>query len=139
MNNIYVVALVTSIIIFILAYSKSVHTNLTLKKELNKANITIDVLGEYINGLEGESLEKDESVHKENFIKFLSESRDWAYKYIEDVQDGLGTFIKSVDQDIKYFDEYGVIGPTGPDHDTLKRISAAYKELVKLMPAEDKE
>ena len=25
----------------------------------------------------------DEDMHKENFIKFLSESRDWAYEYIE--------------------------------------------------------
>jgi uncharacterized protein YlxP (DUF503 family) len=25
----------------------------------------------------------DQDMHKENFIKFLSESRDWAYEYIE--------------------------------------------------------
>ena len=25
----------------------------------------------------------DQDLHKENFIKFLSESRDWAYEYIE--------------------------------------------------------
>ena len=28
----------------------------------------------------------DESVHKENFIKFLSDSRDWAFDYIESSQ-----------------------------------------------------
>ena len=137
MNNTYVITLTTSIIVFVLAYSKIVHSNLLLKRELKKANITIEVLGDYINGLEGDSLEKDESVHKENFIKFLSESRDWAYKYIEDVQDGLGNFIKAVDKDIKHFDQYGLAGPTGPDQDSLKRISIAYKELIKLMPAEE--
>jgi hypothetical protein len=25
----------------------------------------------------------DQDMHKENFIKFLSDSRDWAYEYIE--------------------------------------------------------
>jgi len=28
----------------------------------------------------------DESIHKENFIKFLSDSRDWAFDYIETSQ-----------------------------------------------------
>jgi hypothetical protein len=28
----------------------------------------------------------DESIHKENFIKFLSDSRDWAFEYIEQSQ-----------------------------------------------------
>ena len=27
-----------------------------------------------------------DSVHKENFIKFLSDSRDWAFEYIEKSQ-----------------------------------------------------
>jgi hypothetical protein len=25
----------------------------------------------------------DDTIHKENFIKFLSDSRDWAFEYIE--------------------------------------------------------
>ena len=28
----------------------------------------------------------DDAVHKENFIKFLSDSRDWAFEYIEQSQ-----------------------------------------------------
>ncbi len=28
----------------------------------------------------------DDTVHKENFIKFLSDSRDWAFNYIESSQ-----------------------------------------------------
>jgi len=28
----------------------------------------------------------DDTIHKENFIKFLSESRDWAFEYIEKSQ-----------------------------------------------------
>jgi hypothetical protein len=38
-----------------------------------------------------------DSVHKENFIKFLSDSRDWAFEYIEQSQ----KTIKEVSDDLK--------------------------------------
>jgi hypothetical protein len=39
----------------------------------------------------------DDSVHKENFIKFLSDSRDWAFEYIEKSQ----KTIKEVSDELK--------------------------------------
>ncbi len=139
MRNNYIIILSISTFVFIFAYSKSVYKTLKLQKELTKLLIAKVVLEEYITNIESSSIEKDESVHKENFIKFLSESRDWAYKYIEDVQNGLGAFIKAVDQDISHFDEFGdVLSTTRPDYESLKRISKAYKELLKLMPEEEK-
>jgi len=30
--------------------------------------------------------QNEDSLHKENFIKFLSDSRDWAFEYIENSQ-----------------------------------------------------
>ena len=39
----------------------------------------------------------DDAVHKENFIKFLSDSRDWAFEYIEQSQ----KTIKEVSDDLK--------------------------------------
>jgi len=39
----------------------------------------------------------DEVVHKENFIKFLSDSRDWAFEYIEASQ----KTIKEVSEELK--------------------------------------
>lgn len=35
---------------------------------------------------EGSAYFSDDSMHKENFIKFLSDSRDWAFDYIETSQ-----------------------------------------------------
>ena len=40
----------------------------------------------YFNSIEENNIKSEENIHKENFIKFLSESRDWAYEYIENVQ-----------------------------------------------------
>jgi hypothetical protein len=86
------------------------------------------------------STKKDESendVHKENFIKFLSDSRDWAYSYIEDVQQGLSKFVDEIDSEISYFDEYGIVGDAYPHYHSMKKISNAYKDLKKLLPEED--
>lgn len=77
----------------------------------------------------------DNNVHKESFIKFLSDSRDWAYEYIETVQSGLTKFVSDVDADISYFDEYGETLSMGrPDFAAMKNISSAYKDLKKMLP-----
>jgi hypothetical protein len=78
-----------------------------------------------------------DDVHKESFIKFLSDSRDWAFEYIETVQKGLTTFVEKVDKDIERFDKYGDSVAMQPNYDSLKNISEAYKELKTLLP-EDK-
>ena len=84
--------------------------------------------------------ESDNDVHKENFIKFLSDSRDWAYEYIETVQSGLNKFVSNVDADISHFDEYGdTISMLRPDYNAMKNISNSYKELKKLLPVEEKQ
>jgi len=81
----------------------------------------------------------DNDIHKENFIKFLSDSRDWAFEYIESVQSGLTDFNKEVGPLIEYFDKYGdVLSNQRPDYESMKKISKAYKELKKLLPEENK-
>jgi hypothetical protein len=81
--------------------------------------------------------ESDSDVHKENFIKFLSDSRDWAYLYIEDVQKGLTKFVNEIEPEIAYFDEYGLVGEAYPHYHSMKKISKEYKELKKLLPSEE--
>jgi len=82
--------------------------------------------------------ESDNDVHKENFIKFLSDSRDWAYEYIEDVQASISLFVSEVEPEIAYFDEYGLVGDAYPHYHSMKKISQAYKELKKVLPDGEK-
>jgi hypothetical protein len=82
--------------------------------------------------------ESDSDVHKENFIKFLSDSRDWAYEYIEDVQASISLFVSEVEPEISYFDEYGLVGDAYPHYHSMKKISQAYKELKKVLPDGEK-
>ncbi len=77
---------------------------------------------------------EEEDIHKENFIKFLSDSRDWAFEYIEDVQKGLAKFVNKVEPEISYFDKYGIVGEMYPHYDSMKIISKEYKELKSLLP-----
>lgn len=53
--------------------------------------VLIDKLQEFIDAKESESIEKTDG-----FVKFLSESRDWAFKYIEDVQKAIDAVKLSV-------------------------------------------
>jgi alpha-L-fucosidase len=79
---------------------------------------------------------EEQDIHKENFIKFLSDSRDWAFEYIEDVQKQLEDFVRDIEPEIMYFDEYGIVGDAYPHYHSMKKISAAYKDLKKLLPEE---
>ncbi len=76
----------------------------------------------------------DQDQANEDFLKFVSDSRDWAYTYIDEVQEGLNNFINDIEPEIAYFDEYGVVGVAYPHYHSMKKISGAYKELKKLLP-----
>jgi hypothetical protein len=76
----------------------------------------------------------DEEKSNEAFLKFVSDSRDWAYEYIDDVQASLNKFINDIEPEIAYFDEYGEVGSAYPHYHSMKKISGAYKELKKLLP-----
>jgi hypothetical protein len=83
-----------------------------------------------------EQMKTDKEKANEDFLKFVSDSRDWAYQYIEEVQSGLKLFIDEVGPQVEYYDKYGsaVDGMIAPHDFALKKISGAYKELKKLLP-----
>lgn len=81
-----------------------------------------------------EESKTDKEKSNEDFLKFVSDSRDWAYQYIDDVQSSLNKFISDIEPEIAYFDEYGVVGSAFPHYHSMKKISGAYKELKKLLP-----
>jgi hypothetical protein len=83
-------------------------------------------------------LSKDNDIHKENFIKFLSDSREWAFGYIEEVQSGLNKFIKEVEPQLDYYNKYGIVveGMIPPHDFALKKISKEFEDLKKLLPEE---
>lgn len=79
---------------------------------------------------------QDRDIEKtDGFLKFVSESREWAFQYIEEVQAGLESFKKKVDLDIKYILKYGQL-IDHPLQDSINRIAEAYEELQDLLPTD---
>lgn len=78
----------------------------------------------------------DKEKANEDFLKFVSDSRDLAYEYIESVQAGLQKFIQEVEPQLDYYDKYGIAieGMVSPHDFALKKISSEFKELKKLLP-----
>lgn len=135
MTNIIIIVLGTLTASFAIAYSVTLYRITKLNQAFAKLFISHESLQEFIakNNVE---FKNDSDIHKENFIKFLSDSRDWAFDYIEDVQSGLDKFINEVKPEMDYFAEYGEVGSAYPHYYSLKKILAAYQELTKLMPME---
>ena len=79
-----------------------------------------------------------EEIANESYVKFLNDSRDWAYEYIEDVQQKLADFSNKVEPQLNYFNTYGMTVP-GPHVILVKEISEAYEELKAVLPEDNKE
>lgn len=85
-----------------------------------------------------EVTKEDYDVHRESFIKFLSDSREWAFSYIEEVQSGLKKFIDNVEPELEYYNQYGAVveGMIPPHDNALKKISQEFIDLKRLLPEE---
>ena len=81
-----------------------------------------------------EELKKKEDVSIEKtdgFLKFISESRDLAFQYIEEMQEALVKFRSKVGPEIEYMVTYGQAGGDSPHLRSFAKIEKAYKELIK--------
>lgn len=89
------------------------------------------------SGLE-KRLANREEIANESYVKFLNESRDSAYKYIEDVQNTLIVFANKVEPQLNYYNTYGTT-VQGPHTILVKELSEAYEDLKTIMPENNKE
>lgn len=90
------------------------------KGERKIRQLTIDkaiFMGELAKMLEKQDNKAIEET--EGFLKFISESRDWAFTYIEDVQQALMTYDVALSTD------------------DAKIINDAYKKLISFLPEDD--
>ena len=102
---------------------------LTLLQERIDKNIIIDKISK--------DLDKTKPIEQtDGFLKFISESRDLAFSYIEEAQTGISKFVKSVQPEIEYFSKFGTLSEGQPLHQSMAIISREYEELRKLIPAD---
>lgn len=129
------VAFISFISIFFLVILDSIRTKYKLRQtksrllqETADRIILINKLNDEISKGEDVSVEKTDG-----FLNFITQSRDWAFSYIEEVQEGISNFVSSVEDDISYLAEYS---PPIVDLEMQKRLVVAYSELKKLLPEE---
>ena len=135
MDNIIIAVLGTLTLSFAIAYLSVLHRLSKLTQDFAKLFISHESLQNFVKKTKFES-KSDEDIHKENFIKFLSDSRDWAFGYIEDVQKALEQFISYAEPEINYFNENNDTSKGTDYHNFMKKFSKEYKELKKLMPVD---
>jgi len=105
-----------------------------LQKKANKTLITKTLETLLMQQLSRSTSKTEKEYADEAFLKFVSDSRDWAYQYIDEAQEGINKFITDIEPEIAYFDEYGIASSAYPHYHSMKKISGAYKELKKLLP-----
>lgn len=88
-------------------------------------------LSEEINKKDVKSLEQTEG-----FLKFVSDSREWAFSYIEEVQAAMKEFDSKMEPILQWSKTYGIVNGDNAHTEALENISLAYDQLKKVMPEE---
>ena len=73
----------------------------------------------------------------DGFVKFISQSRDWAFEYIEEVQKALTEFDEEVAPRLEWANTFGRLAGETVHTDTIKTISEAYKKLKEVLPKDN--
>jgi hypothetical protein len=135
MNNIIIIGLSTLTVSFAIAYSVTLYRVTKMNQAFKKLFISHESLQDFItkNNVE---FKNDSDIHKENFIKFLSDSRDWAYQYIEDVQKSIDSIVEKTADTVKYHKDFGSLA-IEPYATQLNTLVDAVEELKTLLPKEE--
>ena len=124
-ESVLLVTLLFSTLLFLLLYMLQVKKNRTILA----STLSLLVMQDSLNTQSKTGKQQTD----EAFLKFISDSRDWAYEYIENVQASLTKFVSDAGPAIDYWDEYGS-AMTTPLDQGMGKISIAYKELISLLP-----
>jgi hypothetical protein len=128
-----------SFVIFIVIFFILVFDNLRLRL-VHRSNIIQllevaterNIIATKLLDFTEQNLEPTEAA-SEGFLKFISDSREWAFEYIENVQVGINKFISDAGPAIEYWEKYGSVMDTPLDIN-MQKISISYKELKSLLP-----
>jgi hypothetical protein len=69
----------------------------------------------------------------DDFLKFVSQSRDWAFEYIESTQENIYEFVTKAGPVIEYLDEFD---PPIITNDQKKTLVGAYNSIRSTLPDE---
>ena len=82
-------------------------------------------------------IDSKNSNQNDGFLKFVSDSREAAFKYIEEVQSAIEEFDTKIGPAVKYYKETGKVLDRKPS-ELIRDLSEAYDKLMNSMPKEEK-
>ena len=123
-----VVALTLLYLVIKLNIQKRKVLSLYIQSEMHKY-----MLGQKLEELQKE-LSTKELSETDGFVKFISQSRDWAFEYIEEVQKALTEFDEVVDPALGWAMKFGVLNGETANVKILREISEAYDKLKSVLP-----
>jgi uncharacterized protein YaaR (DUF327 family) len=132
------ISLIIIVTILVLSVVKLKLKNRKLAAELLQVTLDQNILMTKFT----EELKKKEDVSIEKtdgFLKFISESRDLAFQYIEAMQEALVKFKGKVEPEIEYMLTYGTATGDSLQSKSFLKIEKAYKELIKETLPTDKQ
>jgi hypothetical protein len=83
-----------------------------------------------------ESKENPQIEKTEGFLNFVTQSRDWAFEYIEDVQKVINKVIDDTSSTIEYHNKFGSMD-IEPYATQITTLANAIEELKFLLPNEE--
>ena len=96
---------------------------------LIRINIIETEFSKALQEIENMKLEKSD-----DFVKFLSDSRDWAFTYIEDAQEKISEFDKQIQEIAEWNRTYGSVVGDIPHSSKIEEINLAYDKIRSLLP-----
>jgi len=127
-----------ALLVFVGLIITNIHTRLQNNKlKANLAQETIDraIVMQEMQKLMAE-IDTKNSNQNDGFLKFVSDSREAAFKYIEEVQAAINEFDSKVGPAVKYYKETGKMLDRRPS-ELVRELSEAYDKLMASMPKED--
>jgi hypothetical protein len=108
---------------------------ITLRNDLAEFSLRAALLEQGVKKALSNEIKPIENT--EGFMKFISESREWAFDYIDDVQVAIQEFKEAAGPEIEYFREFGSVMDL-PTDGLIQRITNAYDKLILMLPEEEK-
>lgn len=124
----FAVIISTGLLMSNLAKVKSINSK--LMEEILQAYIDRNIVAEQLSLA---LLEKDKKSleQSDEFLTFISQSRDWAFEYIEVTQDKVNNFINNTGPVIEYLEKYS---PPILLEEQRLRLIEGYKTIKDILP-----
>lgn len=138
LNTLSFIILSFALLASIISYSSLKIKYRKILSELVQSRIDKNIYLDFYekNMIKSKEIKDFDTDSQDAFIKFLSNSRDWAFSYIEDTQRVISDVLSKTNKTIQYHKEFNSM-EIEPYKTQLDTLTGAIEELKTLLPKEE--